>query len=116
MDWILPLIGGLGLGSLLKGVVDYFLANRAKLNDRLYQEKRETYLGMIEAMHEADIRPSTENAKAFGNWTNRCKLFGSPEVINAAQEYISTSNDVAGAARARAFDTLFRAMRVDMRR
>ena len=66
---------------------------------------------MIEAMHEADIHPSVENAKAFGNWTNRCKLFGSPKVIAAAQAYIETSDNVTGEARAKAFDALFSAMR-----
>ncbi len=116
MDWLLPLVGGLGIGSLLKGVVDYFLANRSKADDRLYQAKRETYLGLIEAMHQCDIHPSQETAKAFGNWTNRCKLFGSPEVIKAAQAYIETSADVYSKNRAQAFEALFLAMREDIRR
>jgi hypothetical protein len=51
MDWILPLIGGLGLGlglgSLLKSVIDHFNARRALTQDRLYQEKREAYLGLL---------------------------------------------------------------------
>jgi hypothetical protein len=116
MDWILPLIGGLGIGSLLKGLVDHFLNKKLKTDDRLYQEKREIYFGLIDAMHQADIHPSVENAKAFGNWTNRCKLFGSPEVIAAAQACIKTSADVTGDACAKAFEALFSAMREDIRK
>ena len=116
MDWLLPLVGGLGTGSMLKGIIDHFLDKKLKIDDRLCEEKRETYLGIIDAMHEADIHPSLENAKAFGNWTNRCKLFGSPEVIAAAQAYIETSADVTSDARARAFEALFSAMRKDISR
>ncbi|MFA4994182.1 MAG: hypothetical protein WC521_02635 [Bdellovibrionales bacterium] len=116
MDWFLPLIGGLGLGSLLKGIVDYFLATKSKANDRLYNEKRETYLGLLNAMHESEIHPSPENAKAYGNWHNRCKLFGSHGVIEASQRYIDTSADVQSDARKKAFEELFLEMRKDMAR
>jgi len=116
MDWLVALIGGLGIGSLLKGVVDHVLTTRSKADDRVYQEKREIYFGLIEAMHQSDIQPSMENAKAFGNWFNRCKLFGSPEVIAAAQAYIDTSADVTSKERAEAFDALFVAMREDIRK
>ncbi len=116
MNWLLPLLGGLGIGSLLKGVVDHFLEKRSRTDDRLYQEKRETYLGLVDALHQADVRPSMENAKAFGNWANRCKLFGSQEVIVAVQALIETSDDVKSDARTKAYEAFFSAMREDIRR
>ena len=114
MDWLLPLIGGLGIGSLLKGIVDHLLANKSKSSDRIYNEKRETYLGLLNALHESDVRPSPENAKAYGNWHNRCKLFGSKGVIEASQRLIDSSSDVHGDARKRAYDELFLEMREDI--
>lgn len=56
--WLLPLIGGLGIGSLLKGLVDHFLAVKTKSIDRVYQEKREAYLGLLQALREVAVKPS----------------------------------------------------------
>ncbi len=41
MDWLFPFIGGLGIGSLLKGLVDHFLLNKSKAKERAYDEMRE---------------------------------------------------------------------------
>jgi hypothetical protein len=116
MDWLLPLIGGLGIGSLLKGFFDHFLDKRSKGADRLYEEKREIYFGLLDALHQSDIRPSVENAKEFGNWANKCKLFGSEKVLAAVQSMIDTSVDVKSEARKDAYDALFLAMREDIKR
>ena len=115
MEWLFPLIGGLGMGSILKGLCDHFLNNKSQKEERFYREKREAYLGLIEALHQSDVHPSLETAKNFGNWTNRCKLFGSPGVIKAAHGMIDTSNDVEGEERKKAYSALFEEMRRDMR-
>jgi hypothetical protein len=39
------------MGSLLKSIADHFMARRANTRDRWYQEKREAYLGLLEALH-----------------------------------------------------------------
>jgi len=71
---------------------------------------------LIHAMHESDIHPSLENAKAYGNWHNRCKLFGSKAVIDASQRYIDTSADVQSTNRTKAFECLFLELRKDIER
>lgn len=115
MDWLLPLIGGLGIGSLLKGVVDHFLAGRAKSSDRAYQEKREVYIGLLQALREAAVKPSNENAKAFALWHARCAIFGANEVTVAAQRLIDTDHKgTKGGARDNAYQDLINAMRKDM--
>jgi hypothetical protein len=113
MDWSL-LIGGLGIGSLLKGVVDNFLANRAKAGDRLYQEKRETYLGLIGAIAQYKADPTQQTYQAFLSWINRCKLFASHEVIAATEACKEKINDPT--EREQAFEAIFSAMREDLRR
>src|SRR5690606_29175306 len=71
MEWILPLLAGLGIGSLLKSMADHFMARRASTSDRWYQEKRESYLGLLQALHDAAIHPSDKNSMAFALWQTR---------------------------------------------
>jgi hypothetical protein len=115
MEWVLPLVGGLGLGSLLKSVIDHFNAGRAVTKDRLYQEKREAYLGLLGALHKAAVQPSKENSKEFALWQTRCQLFGSLEVAQYVQAIID-SNEGPRAARETAFKGMIEAMRTDLRR
>ena len=115
MEWILPLVGGLGLGSLLKSIIDHFNTRRATVKDRLYQEKREAYLGLLGALHKAAVRPSDENSKDFALWQTRCQLFGSHGVDRFAQAIVDT-NDASRAERETAFQGLVESMRKDLRR
>lgn len=113
MEWVLPLIGGLGLGSLLKSAIDHFITRRAAVSDRLYQEKREAYLGLLDALHRAAVEPSDKNSKNYALWQTRCELFGSPKVARFAQEIVDT-NAGPPAERDRAFQGLVHAMRQDL--
>lgn len=114
MEWLLPLIGGLGLGSLFKSIADSYLAKRNSTRDRLYQERKECYIGLLEALHKADAEPSEANAKAFGYWKTRCELFGAPIVGHFAQQMIDTQPGTP--ERNAAFDSLRMAMRKDLQR
>ena len=115
MEWILPLIGGLGIGAILKSVVDHLNTRRAVSQDRIYQEKREAYLGLLGALHKAAVQPSDENSKEFALWQTRCQLFGSEEVAKHVQQIIDT-NDGTLAARQAAFAGMLEAMRADLHR
>lgn len=112
MEWILPLLGGLGIGSLLKSAIDHWIVRKAAASDRLYQEKREAYLGLLEALHRAAVRASDENAKNFGFWRLRCDLFGSPQVSRYAQQVAETDGQTP--ERTQAFNSLVQAMRDDL--
>jgi hypothetical protein len=113
MQLLFALLGGLGIGTLLTQVVSHFMMRRASVSDRLYQEKRAAYLGLLDALHNAAAHPSDENSKAYALWQTRCALFGSTEVMVAAQEIVDT-NDGPPARRNFAFHKLLRAMRVDL--
>jgi hypothetical protein len=115
MEWLLPLLGGLGLGSLLKSAIDHFVSRRAVMQDRQYQEKREAYLGLLEALHKAATQPSNANSKEYALWQTRCPLFGSAEVSRFAQAMVDT-NDTQRVERDAAFDGLVESMRLDLRR
>jgi hypothetical protein len=115
MDWFLPLIAGLGLGSIMKSVADHFMTRRASKHDRWYQEKREAYTGLLTALHDAAVRPSDANAKAFALWQTRCELFGSADVAKFTQQMIDT-NDGPRPARDSAYRELIEAMKSDLRK
>jgi hypothetical protein len=114
-EWILPLFGAFGVGTLFTSVATHFMSRRATTNDRWYQERREAYLGLLNALHQAAVHPSDENSKDYALWQTRCTLFGSSEVSKYAQQIVET-NDGPRTARDDAFQNLIEAMRVDLRR
>ena len=113
MNWA-ELIGGLGIGSLITSIATYLLSRRATANDRWYQEKREAYLGLLSALHDAAVQPSDSKSKAYALWQSRCDLFGSPAVSIYAQR-IADTNDGPREARIEAFNGLIQAMKADLK-
>jgi hypothetical protein len=113
MEWVLPLLAGLGIGSLLKSIVDHFMARQANISDRWYQEKREAYLGLLKSLHDAALHPCNENSKAFALWQTRCELFGSKDVTRSAQAIVDTNNGPRD-QRNEAFKNLLQAMKADL--
>lgn len=78
MQIVLGLLGGLGIGSLLASLVTHWITRRASIQDRWYQEQREAYLGLLQAIHDAAVAPSDEKAKAYALWQTRCDLLVPP--------------------------------------
>lgn len=117
MNWnvLVALVGGLGVGSLLTSFSGYFLEKRKLLQTRMYQEKREAYLGLLDSLHKAAVAPSDENSKEYALWQTRISLFGSNEVISAAQGMVDT-NDGPREDRHRVFELLTAEMRRDLAR
>lgn len=110
LSWVPALIGGLGIGSLANS----FLTRRSSLKDRWYQEKREAYLGLLQALHDAAIRPSDENSKAFALWQTRCEVFGSSDVTKYAQ-LMKDTNEGPRTDRDAAFRGLIDAIKRDLK-
>ncbi len=101
MNWA-ELIGGLGIGSLLTSIVTNFMSRRAVTSDRWYQEKRDAYIGLLGAIHDAAVSPSDEKSKAYALWQMRCDIFGSRDVSKYAQKFAET-NDGPRSAREEVF-------------
>lgn len=114
MEWVIGIVGGLGIGSLITAVAGHFMTRRAAANDRWYQEKRETYLGLLDALYEAAVHPSDEHSKAYARWQTRCQIFGSPPVSKYAQLMVDT-NEGPSAERHEAFEGLIEAIRADLK-
>ncbi|ONU48816.1 hypothetical protein [Burkholderia cenocepacia] len=92
MDWLSPLLGGLGLGAIVKSGVDAILSKKSARQKIQYEEMREAYFGLLNALHKAAVEPSEKNSKEFALWQTRVQLFGSSEVAAAVQGIIDTND------------------------
>lgn len=113
MDSILAIFGGLGIGSLLTAVVNHFLSKKKDAAEKLYQEKKEAYIGMTRALYDAEIEPGPKNEKMFGYHLNIAKMFSSSDVIVSAQKVIESAPGSQN--RKTALDEFYEAMRKDLK-
>ena len=92
MEWLLPLIGGLGLGAVIKSIIDFFLNKNTARQKIRYSEMREAYLGLLDSLHRAAVEPSDKASKDFALWQTRVQLFGSSEVAKSVQGIVDTNS------------------------
>jgi hypothetical protein len=109
MAWLLPLLGGLGLGSIGGALVNGWLQGRRADRELRHAEKREAYLAALEALHRATVDESGSGAKAYGLAMARVYLVGSPEVIRAGERVRGCGPGSEGMLEAQ--ERLFAAMR-----
>jgi hypothetical protein len=110
-------LGGV-IGSLLTTFVQGWLAQRSAQNVRNFQEKREAYVGILEAIHNADINETREAALTAGYWYNRCQLVASKDVLRAMSMLFETNPLPSGEVhpkRREALEKIHAAMRRDLR-
>lgn len=91
MDWIMPLIAGLGIGSILKTIIDSYILRRNFIKDRYYNEKKQSYLNLIESLYLINVDHSTKNLKKFGLYSIHCQLFGHKQVYDLTKKLMETS-------------------------
>jgi Na+/glutamate symporter len=81
---IAAFISAAGLGGIVGGVVtsvlQSWLSRRAALNERTFREKKEAYVGFLQALSESEIAQTESAAKQVGHWQNICDLVGSAAV------------------------------------
>lgn len=104
--------GGLGIGSILTTATNYFFNQRAAKRDKIYAEKRETFIGLLDALREASLAPSHAASKAYRLWQARCELFASSEVAKYARDLMDTPPK----NRERHYESLIAAMKKDLQR
>jgi len=81
LSWIGTFVGGLGIGSALGAIIQYFLARRATLEERSFSLKKEAYAGLLTAIAEMDKAPEDTNASAnYELWVAHCQLVAPPHV------------------------------------
>jgi hypothetical protein len=110
---ILPIFSGIGIGAVITTVVQAWITNRNEISKRNFQERKECYVGLLEAYHRAAVEDSDAAAKNFGYWQMRCELVAPADVREAIQEIVNT-NDTPS-ARNVADENLKRVLRKDMK-
>lgn len=86
-------IGGI-VGSLMTALVQGWLTHRSYLIARSFQEKKEAYVGYLQALYDSEIQQTEQAARAVGHWRNRCELVSSAEVSSCMERmFNSNPND-----------------------
>lgn len=93
MENITNLLIAFGSGSIISTAVQYFFNERSKRKTLLFQEKKEAFVGLLEAYHKAAVEPSETAAKNFAYWQMRCDLVCSPQTRSAIEEIVNTNEN-----------------------
>lgn len=88
-DWI-TLVGALGLGSLATVIPQWFLARAVDRRSLRFEERKEAYVGLLQAMHRSEIEKSDDAALRVGHWCARCELVAPLAVRNAVRHLVNT--------------------------
>lgn len=111
-SFVLSIITAFGLGSLLTAVVQSWLMRRVQLDERNFEERKQAYIGLLEAYHHAAVERTDAAAKEFAYWQMRCELVA-PETVRKAIEKIVSTNDDRD-ARHIAHERLKKSLRLDL--
>jgi hypothetical protein len=109
---VLPLLTAFGLGSIATALVQSWLSQRSKRDDRSFREKQAAYVGLLEAYHRAAVEGTEEAGKHFAYWQMRCELVAPATVRDSIRRIVQTNDDRAG--RERADRDMREAMRADL--
>lgn len=111
MNW-LSFLTAFGLGSVVTALIQAWLAQRSKQDERNFHEKQAAYIGLLESYHRAAVEGTEEAAKNFAYWQMRCELVAPITVRKAIEGIVETNEDQT--ARLKAHGELKAAFRSDL--
>lgn len=109
-------LGGI-IGSIVTAAVQAYFSSRSATRTRNFQEKKEAYIGFLEALHRSDVEQTRETSMHAGHWKNRCDLVASPKVRAAIERIFETNPDARGNVhpdRPAVIEEVRKAMRLDL--
>ncbi|WP_417486418.1 hypothetical protein [Maricaulis sp.] len=109
---VIALLTAFGLGSIVTTLVQTYLTRKSALDDPNYEERKQAYVGLLEAYHRAAVENSKEAGKEFAYWQMRCELVSPQPVRNAIQAIIETNE--RRAERQVAHEALKNVLRADL--
>lgn len=78
---IIEFLTAFGLGALVTTLVQAWLSHKAYISKRNFEEKKECYVGYLDALRKSEFEQNQESAINVGHWANRIELVGSKEVM-----------------------------------
>lgn len=110
---VVTLLGAAGFGSLLTVKLRHWTSRSADHSDRLFNERKEAYLGLLESWVRQENEEFSETSfRDVGHWVLRCELVASNNVFDCLQNWKSSAP--GSEARTIATDALKAAMRMDL--
>jgi hypothetical protein len=109
-------LSAFGLGAIVAAFVQAWLSNRAYISKRNFDERKECYVGFLDALHQSEVERTEKSALNVGHWQNRIELVGSRFVVGACAR-IKETNPISGGVhpeRPQALHDLKEAMRKDL--
>lgn len=83
---ILQLISAAGfggiVGSLLTTIVQSFLSEKSRIDERNFQEKKEAYTGALSAYQNVCLNNDKKGVLKFALWVDRCELVANKQLID----------------------------------
>lgn len=89
----IALFSAFGIGSVVTALVQALVASKSKHSDRKFAEKKEAFVGILEAYHRAAVEGTDAAAKDFAYWQMRCELVASRVVRDAIEDIVRTNED-----------------------
>lgn len=102
-------IGGI-IGSLLTTIAQYWLSQKSNIENRKFQEKKEAYIGLIEAYRMACLKSGLTEKNNFAYWAVRCDFVAPCEIRNLIEQMKTQNYDQQEVA----FDKIRQLMREDL--
>ena len=100
------------MGSIVSAAIQWWLESLRQANRLRFEERKEGYVGLLEAYHRVARENSPESRLNFGYWKLRCRLVASPDALALLHEFAETPSNRAD--RTIAEDKLLGAMRKDL--
>ena len=107
------LLTAFGVGSAVTAGIQYFLATRSAAMRRSYDERKEAYIGLVEAwVNQEQEGNSSKNSLDVGHWHLRCQFVAPKGMLPILEKWAAAKP--GSAARIEATDQLKSAMRNDL--
>lgn len=113
MEQFFTIVGALGVGSLISVLAQSWFNTRSENTNRLFAERKEAYIGFLEAWRDQDIEGVTDaNRYQIGHWHLRSQLVASTKLKTALDDWMSAK--MGSQERSEALDRIKSEMRLDM--
>lgn len=88
---IIQFISAFGLGAIATALIQAWLTRQADIAKRNFLERKECYIGLLDALHKSEVEKTEAAALNVGHWLNRIELVGAPNVISSAKRINETN-------------------------
>ena len=88
---VFQIISGVGAGAFVTTLFQIWNTRKTEAQKRQFQEKKECYVGLLEAYHKAAVENTDIAAKNFAYWQMRCELVAPKEVRMAIVDIVNTN-------------------------